>query len=81
MHLEDEDLWEVITISASQLRVGFSGPFALDWTVIVRMADDYGIPTTPRFYRLVAHMESAMMKAISKEKDNAPAGNQARHNH
>jgi hypothetical protein len=61
---ENELLFECFTLCETQLRVSAAGPFALDWGVIVRVAEDLGIKTDLQFYSLLGVFEHSVMQGI-----------------
>ena len=63
---ENQDLFRCFTLCASQLRAGFSGAYALDWNVVMRVADDLGIVTDETFYGMLQHFEHAMLNTMNK---------------
>jgi len=67
---ENEPLFECFTLCETQLRVSPVGPFALDWGVIVRVAEDLGIKTDLQFYTLLGVFERSVIhgtKDIEKQ--------------
>jgi hypothetical protein len=56
---------EITEIARRQLRVGFGGPYALDWTVLARLADDAGIETDGEWWMLVSIVEGELIAALN----------------
>ena len=52
----------------SQLRVGMGGAFALDWSVVIRVAEDMGIETGRIFYILLQGFQDILIGSLKKEK-------------
>lgn len=59
----------LVTMAGGQLRAGGFGAFALDWTVLIRMADDLGIRTDAAFYERLKAVEREYMAAINPPKE------------
>lgn len=51
--------------------MGFDGAYALDWTVLTRMADDAGIPTDMLWYEMLAIVEGELITALHPPKSDS----------
>ncbi|QII11249.1 hypothetical protein KsCSTR_18700 [Candidatus Kuenenia stuttgartiensis] len=65
----NQDLWEVVSIAPNQWRVGFSGCYALDYNVIVTIADRLGVMVDFAFLEKLRIFERAALDEIM-----SPAG-------
>jgi len=61
---ENEPLFDCFILCETQLRTSAVGAFALDWGVIVRVAEDLGIKTDLHFYTLLGTFERALLQGI-----------------
>lgn len=61
---DNERLFNCFLLCESQVRAGFGGAYALDWSVVVRVADDMGITTNSTFYVLLRAFQGAMLAEI-----------------
>jgi hypothetical protein len=62
--LENECLFALFSLCDTQLRVGFGGAYALDWSVVIRVADDMGIEMDETFYGLLKIFEITMLAEL-----------------
>lgn len=64
---ELQALLHCFTLCEYQLKMGFSGAYALDYATIIRVADDLGIQTNNTFYQLLKAFESVLIKELNKD--------------
>ena len=64
---ENQTIFECFRLCESQLRVGFGGAFALDWSVIIRIANDMDIETGRLFYILLRAFESVLIGNLNRK--------------
>lgn len=64
---ELQALLNCFTLCEYQLKVGFGGPYALDYATIIRVADDIGLQTNSTFYRLLKVFEEVLIKELNKK--------------
>ena len=69
-----EELLDLVTIVRRQLRVGFGGPYGLDWNVVARVADDSGIETSPEWWLLLAVAEAELILVLNPPKEGDGGG-------
>lgn len=62
------EVLDLVTLAKRQLRVGFSGAYALDWNVMARLADDAGVKTSPGWWLMVAAAEAEYVTALNPPK-------------
>lgn len=60
--------WACFLFCETQLRVGMSGVYALDWPAIFCVAESLALPVDTVFTRLLKVFEGAMMKEITKRR-------------
>ena len=63
-----EPIFKAITICDSQVRAGFGGIYGLDWSIIIRVADDMGIVTDELFYRCLKQAEAIIVTEAAKNR-------------
>lgn len=63
-----EEIIEIVSIAGRQLRVGFGGAYALDWSIVARIADDSAIETDGDWWRLVSVVEGELVRALNPPK-------------
>jgi hypothetical protein len=61
----NEDLWQCLVTCESQIRASMSGPYGLDWAVIIEAAKVWPITLDKTFFRLLAAFERTMMREIN----------------
>ena len=49
--------------------MGFGGAYALDWTVMARLADDFGVETDDQWWQMVVIAEHELIRAVTPKKD------------
>ena len=51
-------------LCTGQMRVGFSGPYALDWNVVRSVANDMGVTTDERFWVVIKSCEDIIIGSM-----------------
>jgi hypothetical protein len=67
---ENEAIFEIFCLCESQLRVGFGGAYALDWSVVMKAAEVRGVDIGPLFFILLKHFEQALIERLSEPSKN-----------
>lgn len=62
------EILNLVQMGRTQLRVGVSGVYGLDWPVLLRMADDLGITTDAAFYEMLGVAEGELVLALTPPK-------------
>lgn len=60
---------DLVSMARGQLRMGFGGAYALDWTVMARLADDFGVETDDQWWQMVVIAEHELIRAVTPKKD------------
>jgi|GEM_PF-6582455 hypothetical protein len=70
LHPDNERLFDCFTLCDMQLRVGFTGAYALDWGIVRDVAVAMGIETDAAFYTLLRVFDGTLVAELkSGEKD------------
>jgi hypothetical protein len=64
---ENEELLECFRLCESQLRATDGGAYAMDWNVVIVVAESMSIPIDGLFYRLLRHYESILLATDQEE--------------
>ena len=64
---ENTELFHCFCLCDSQLRAGMGGAYAMDWNVVIRVAEDRGVETDDRFYFQLRNFEHALIEEIGKK--------------
>jgi hypothetical protein len=64
---ELQALLNCFIICEYQLKMGYGGPYALDYSSVLRVADDLGVKTNATFYRLLKAFENVLIKELNKK--------------
>lgn len=63
---ENVPIYTLILLCARQLRVGLAGAFALDWNVVVQVANDMGVSRDEAFWRIIRESETIIIDSMIK---------------
>lgn len=63
---ENQELFECFTLCDSQLRAGMGGAYAMDWKVVMSVAEAMEIEMDERFYRMLKVFEGALCEEMGK---------------
>ena len=64
---ELQDILGCFIICEYQLRIGFSGAYALDYSTVIKVANDMGLKTDKLFYRLLRIFEGILIKELNRD--------------
>jgi hypothetical protein len=63
----NEKIWEVLHIGSNQWRCSFGGPYGLDMTAIIMIAEDLGVIRDINFYNKATVFEREGLRILNKK--------------
>ena len=60
-------LLDCFIICDTQLKAGMGGAYALDFSIITKVAETFGIETDKTFYKLLKAFEGTLLKNVNKK--------------
>lgn len=64
---EAGEYFECFTLCDSQLRAGFGGAYALDWGVVIKVAEAMDMNIDDKFFVMLKAFENAMLTDTNKK--------------
>ncbi len=71
--LENEQIWELVSLGSGQIRVGAESVIGFDYGILMKMAQAIGIRIDRGFFRKIKAVESVVFKKEKKKQWQKPS--------
>lgn len=70
---ENAELWDLLQVASTQVRVGMNGFIGFDYSALALVAEAFGIDLTPGMWRKVQAVEAVIRRNAAKRAEEAQA--------